>query len=76
MVVDFSVEDEDEAAVMGELRLMSRVRQIHDRQPPKAEAYADRLVDPRSRIVGSAVAERIRHIANDSAQLFPPFLSG
>ncbi len=69
MVIDFSVEDEDEAPVGRVHGLRAALRQFDDSEAPMAERGAGRLVDEHCAGVGSAMMEGGRHRLNLGARV-------
>ncbi len=61
VIVDFAVERQHEAAVGRQHRLVSRGRQVDDRQPAVAKADSRLGVDPQTRVIGAAMRDRARH---------------
>src|SRR5262249_26496472 len=55
VIVDLSVEDDDESTVSGFHGLMARGRQVHDRESPMPQP--DCRVGPHARVVGTTPAQ-------------------
>ena len=64
MIVDFAVEDDDEAAVVREHRLVAGGRQVDDRQPPVAERDPRLGIAPQALVVGPAMRQAAGHGAD------------
>src|SRR5688500_15879457 len=62
MIVDFAVEDDDVAAAVRNHRLVAGRRQVDNREPAKAEGDAALAIDPRRRMVRSAMAGAAVHL--------------
>ena len=61
MVVDLAVEDDDEAAVGRDHRLVAVRGEIEDGETPEAEGETGLLVDPRAAVIRTAMPQRRRH---------------
>ena len=61
MVVDFAVEDDDEAAVGRDHRLMADRREIENGETPEAQGETGLLIDPRAAVIRTAMPQRRRH---------------
>src|SRR5690348_10880414 len=64
VVVDLSVEGDDEPSAGTVHRLVTGRREIHDRKAPVPQSYASRLINPDAFIIGSAVRQRSGHRAD------------
>ena len=67
-IIDLAVERQHEAAVIAEHRLMTRRRQVQDRQSPVAKHDSGAGVAPDAGIVRPAMGDRIGHRGRSGAQ--------
>src|SRR5712692_4282596 len=65
MVVDFSVENDPNRAVLVGHRLIGGFGKVHDRQPPEAEPHSAIRRDPKALPIRSPVPERVAHAEED-----------
>ncbi len=72
VVVDLTVEDEDPPAVRRRHRLVSRGREVDDRQPTVTQGDTRLLVEPASDVVGPAMGDRGRHPVQVAAKVAVP----